>query len=251
MDLRIPRDRVQCLLGRDASSFIDHPEASPTRANIIRTLRGLIDNPQIQFDDIIVIYFSGHSTKYIDTNHQDLTVSGGSPQMVQIIEALVPIDEIGEAISDREINSILTQLSRVKGHRITFIVDSDYRGDFPQYTPDEISRMYRPPSPLPHNTIFQVRDESILTNDWRPDTASHVILSSCRAGLQLSRERVFESGYNGVFTEALVRILRSGEMTSKSTYVDLMDAIPRLSGQTPWVGGDHRYSLLWSQDPLQ
>ncbi|KAK0213453.1 hypothetical protein DFS33DRAFT_1226655, partial [Desarmillaria ectypa] len=99
-----------------------------TRANIIHTLLRISADTRINKGDNIVIYFSGHGSKYLcsDYPHYRGTIAGKGT-----IEALCHIDRDTldkngitiPDISDREINTILSEISRTKGHRITFILD--------------------------------------------------------------------------------------------------------------------------------
>ncbi|KAK0227262.1 hypothetical protein EDD85DRAFT_750788, partial [Armillaria nabsnona] len=134
-NLGVPKHRTQCLFG-----FSRHKSCRdsliPSRVNIVNTLLSLTTNSEIACGDNIVIYFSGHGSTYYCDEYYDSDPSGGDEQQVFVagagsIEALCPMDrntlDVNGApipdISDREINTILTQISRVKGHRITFILD--------------------------------------------------------------------------------------------------------------------------------
>ncbi len=256
-NLGVPEDHVQCLLGpanMEGDITIPHNTFVPTRRNIIGTLVDLTNNPKINFGDIIIIYFSGNGKGFCDR------IAYGTPYKVQYVDTIISIEN--DFISDREINSILTQISHKKGNRITLITDSNYAGSFLQLTSDDVQEtlpsVFRQSPAISSKKILQTGDtvlkyflgyQSILSKDWHPDMSSHVVLSSCRGGFQRAKEKKFGSRYYGVFTEALVRTLRSEELTSKSTYVDLIDTLPRLDGQTPGVAGDRKHNCLWSQDP--
>ncbi|KAK0226669.1 hypothetical protein IW262DRAFT_1251969, partial [Armillaria fumosa] len=116
-DLRVPGDHIQLLL----RTF------KPTRANIVNAILGLSTNPGIQRGDNIIIYFAGHGTKYNCSNHYG--DKDGAAAKLGNIEALCPMDRVtvGDPqvpdISDREINVILAEIARNKGHHITFIID--------------------------------------------------------------------------------------------------------------------------------
>ncbi|KAK0217306.1 hypothetical protein IW262DRAFT_1239260, partial [Armillaria fumosa] len=119
-DLSVPKHWIQCLLGskEHVSSNNYH---IPTRVNIIQMLVGLMNNAEIQNVDNIIIYFAGHGSRY--------SMAGYCSNPMDSIEALCPIDRTEENgshipdISNREINVILQNISRVKGHHITFILD--------------------------------------------------------------------------------------------------------------------------------
>ncbi|KAK0431850.1 hypothetical protein EV421DRAFT_2064352, partial [Armillaria borealis] len=131
-EIGVPQERIQRLLGsQDTSS--DDP-SFPSRINIVNTLLSLVDNPQIEVGDNIIIYFSGHGSGYSpkDYHFGDAEDSGSLGGVDESIEAICPIDRDtidGSGlrvpdISDREINSIFQQISRSKGHRITFFLDA-------------------------------------------------------------------------------------------------------------------------------
>ncbi|KAK0238419.1 peptidase C14, caspase domain-containing protein, partial [Armillaria nabsnona] len=123
-NLGILTDHITLLLARTTKLA--------TRANIINTLLGLSTNSQIQKGDNLIIYFSGHGAVYRCSDHpgysQDPPASAGT------IEALCPMDRKVKGftfkgrkpipdISDRELHTILAEISRTKGHHITVILD--------------------------------------------------------------------------------------------------------------------------------
>ncbi|KAK0443305.1 hypothetical protein EV421DRAFT_1680687, partial [Armillaria borealis] len=119
-DLCVPKHRIQRLLGSKEHASSDNYH-NPTRVNIIQTLVGLMNNAEIQKGDNIIIYFSGHGSGY--------STAGYCANAMDSIEALCPIDRTESNgshipdISDREINMIFQNISRAKGHHITFILD--------------------------------------------------------------------------------------------------------------------------------
>ncbi|KAK0466654.1 hypothetical protein IW261DRAFT_1319056, partial [Armillaria novae-zelandiae] len=130
-EIGVPQERIQLLLGSQDTSSKD--TSFPSRTNIMETLLSLIENPQIEVGDNIIIYFSGHGVGYSSTEYhlgdtEDNRRLGG---MDESIEAICPIDRDGidssglrvPDISDREINSIFQQISRSKGDQITFFLD--------------------------------------------------------------------------------------------------------------------------------
>ncbi|PBK82758.1 hypothetical protein ARMGADRAFT_891942, partial [Armillaria gallica] len=90
----------------------------------------LSTNPKIQCNDNIIIYFTGHGSSY---KCSDYYIEGG-PSVEGYIEALCPMDRTSSSgtddsipdISDREINTILTEISRTKGPHITFVPNCCY-----------------------------------------------------------------------------------------------------------------------------
>ncbi|KAK0213449.1 peptidase C14, caspase domain-containing protein, partial [Desarmillaria ectypa] len=106
--LKVPAEKIQLLLS---------PNPKP---NIIRTLINISTSTKIQPGDQIILYFSGHGTSYPCATYFTDTIGGQGN-----IEALCPMDRgsIIPDISDREINIILKQICRSKGHRITVFLD--------------------------------------------------------------------------------------------------------------------------------
>ncbi|KAK0227215.1 hypothetical protein EDD85DRAFT_776991, partial [Armillaria nabsnona] len=223
------------------------------RANIIRALCSLVHNPQIEQGDNIVIYFSGHGS------------TGGRPgDHLFPIEALCPIDRntIDSSgsrvpdISDREINAILTEISRAKGHHITCILDCCHSGGITRGAgvPGTV-RAISPLSSVAFMAMFRIanktldslpRAHSLWTPGWHADMKSHVILAACKAH-EFAKEDVKDSRYHSVFTYALVKALKSGYWKAGTTYVDLVGAVPHYLHQTPIVAGENKHEWLWYQ----
>ncbi len=113
-NLGVPRNRIQLLLGSKEYTSPEDP-MYPSRAHVVGALLSLITNPEITPGDNIIIYYSGHGSYYPphteEDGHTDYT------------ETLCPIDrdtpgEDGKPvpdISDRELNTILSLISRTKG----------------------------------------------------------------------------------------------------------------------------------------
>ncbi len=121
-ELGVPKDRIQCLLGPTEHGSYNN-SLIPSRINIVNTLLSLTTNSEIVYGDNIIIYFSGYRTSYyIQDYYRSYSLTGSVP-----VKALCPMDRHtldlnGDRISDisdREINTTLTEISRVKGHRIT------------------------------------------------------------------------------------------------------------------------------------
>ncbi|KAK0219281.1 peptidase C14, caspase domain-containing protein, partial [Armillaria nabsnona] len=121
-DLGIPSDRIQLLVASDEHASPEDP-MTPSRAHIVSALLSIIANPGIAYGDNIIIYYSGHGSYYPPHAEED--------DEPEYIETLCPIDrdtpgEDGKPvpdISDRELNTILSLISRAKVHCITVILD--------------------------------------------------------------------------------------------------------------------------------
>ncbi|KAK0429546.1 hypothetical protein EV421DRAFT_1662480, partial [Armillaria borealis] len=101
-DLKVPVKQIQLLLS-------PNPEHMPHT-----------NNTKIGRGDNIIIFFSGHGTCYPCSIYFKDTIRG-----LGTVEALCPMDRGSTIpdISDREINIILKQICRSKGHRITVFLD--------------------------------------------------------------------------------------------------------------------------------
>ncbi|KAK0227237.1 hypothetical protein EDD85DRAFT_727215, partial [Armillaria nabsnona] len=102
-DLKVPVEQIQLLLSPD-------PEHA-TRTNV---------NTKIGHGDNIIVFFSGRGTCYPCAMYFTDTIGGQGN-----VEALCPMDRGSTIpdISDREMNIILKQICRSKGHRITVFLD--------------------------------------------------------------------------------------------------------------------------------
>ncbi|PBK90845.1 hypothetical protein ARMGADRAFT_882550, partial [Armillaria gallica] len=137
-DLLVPKERIQSLLGPKNHHNTSSTDVSsiPSRTNILSLLLSLITNPNIEHGDPIVIFFAGHGSRYPlsdrdDDNEIDFDEELEDGRSHEFVEAFCPIDrDTNDSggipipdISDRELNIILSQISRTKGHRITVILD--------------------------------------------------------------------------------------------------------------------------------
>ncbi|KAK0470734.1 hypothetical protein IW261DRAFT_1515171 [Armillaria novae-zelandiae] len=244
-NLGVPKCRIQCLLGSKTQVAPRDPSD---------TYSCLIYNSDIEHGDNIVIYFSGHGSSYFSDEYCGETAGA--------IEALCPIDRKEEDdfavpdISDREINIILSQISHTKGHRITLILDCSHSGPVIDNLSGVSGKNIPPMSGKSLTCMLDAANDtainfheyhSVFTAEWRPDMTSHVILAACR-GHGIAKEERGETGLHGVFTESLVRTLRSGASNERSTYFDLIYSLNRSTTQELAVAGAYKHSMLWYQD---
>ncbi|SJL17885.1 uncharacterized protein ARMOST_21452 [Armillaria ostoyae] len=270
-DLGMPRERIQLLLGSKEHTSPDDP-MYPSRTHITDMLFSLIDNPEIEERDNIIIYFSGHGSSYPCSSYYDVEKPDLETEIsfsgTGYIKALCPIDRDtcdtnGKPvpdISDREFNTILTLISQAKGHHITVILDCCHSSG--------VSRDVPPPGSCtsPGTRQATLRDmlltgeknlmkfpgcPSILTKDWHPNMDSHVALTACKA-YQFAKEKWVDGVGGsrvcvGVFTHSLVRLLRSGYYKAETKYEDLLLGFDKSSHQTPVVVGRYRDVRVWYQ----
>ncbi|KAK0470738.1 caspase domain-containing protein [Armillaria novae-zelandiae] len=250
--LSLPKHRIQRLLGSNEHTSSDNYHI-PTRVNIIQTLVGLMNNAEIQYGDNIIIYFAGHGSGY--------STAGYCSNPMDSIEALCPIDRTeGNGshvpdISDREINTIFQNICHVKGHHITFILDCSHAWITTGY-PEQGIRTLPPLSNGSPKHMFSVADEycrqllcyeSVYSDKWCPDMSSHVVIAACQEHQVITETRM-ETGIQGAFTKSLLGILKSGSFSERSTYIDLILALPTMHGQTPVIAGTHKNAQIWYQN---
>lgn len=244
-DLGVTQDHVFCLINESA-----------TRVNIISALCRFYSDTRILYNDIIIIYFAGHGSSYPGP---DICSDGAD----HAIEAICSIDRGTEHngtlipdISDREFNSILSLISRAKGHRITVLLDCCHSGSHSRCS---VLEGVRTIPPLKHDSatyMLRVAHDhmrhypgyrSVLDSNWRPDMDSHIILAAAR-GHEYAREVEGDNGFHGVFTYSLLHTLRSENLAERLTYVELLHAMPVSYYQTPVVAGCRINTRILYQD---
>ncbi len=253
-DLGVPNNHIQLLLGSEEHTSPDDP-MNPSRANIIDALLSLATNDEMKDSDIIIIYFAGHGSSY--SSPDDVSIYEDIETLCPMDRDIIVNDEAIPDISDRELNAILSLIAEYKRSPITVILDCCYGGSIGLPEPGARTS--------PQTTHATVQDmllageknlkdypgyRSILSKNWSPDMDSHVILTACE-DYQFANEKKVEGkdgGHIGVFTDSLVRVLRSGYITEDTTYVDLIVALGSSVYQTPGVYGKSRGARIWYQD---
>ncbi|SJL17249.1 uncharacterized protein ARMOST_20795 [Armillaria ostoyae] len=251
---------IQCLLGSHIPTPLGDP-FTPSRSNIVNMLYSLIDNPDIEPGDNIIIYYMGHSLSYYCSEHlstESICQTGDCP-----VEALCPIDRDTidsdehwiPNISDRELSTLLTMISQAKGHHITLITDCCHATSFERQGRGTAVCTTRPTFHSDVNDMLHAADHrlkdlpchrSVLSKDWEPDMGSYIVLAACR-DYQYAKETTGNDGYSGIFTKTLVDVLKSGVWKKEVTYVGLAELLNQSYSQTPVIAGDHRYERIWYQ----
>ncbi len=189
----MPEERIQCLLGPE--NPIPGKPLTPSHANIVEVLYSLIDNQEIEPGDNMLIYFAGRGASYNCANH---FLKPKCDTNICSVEARYPLDrDTVDAkeryvpdISDRELNALFTEISQVKGNKITFIADCCYARSFSRQIQDSGMRSVHPTAHSDVNDMpcaaneglkFPGHHSIILSKDWQPDmTSSHVVLAAFR-----------------------------------------------------------------------
>ena len=193
--LKVPRDHIRVL--RDAS-----------RETLINAFYDLRDDERIKPDDNILIHFSGHGSSY-DTRDYFTTFASKAGS----IEAICPVDR-GDSIpdiSDRELNSILSELRAAKGPNITVTLDCCYAGGTVRGFNGSDTSAIRFISPIRIGDggdapdlmrMFEAADHnprrrlnpnvpSISSDLWLSDNDSFVLLAACQ-DFQYAKESNFK-----------------------------------------------------------
>ncbi|KAK0460626.1 uncharacterized protein EV420DRAFT_1478384 [Desarmillaria tabescens] len=289
-DLAVPKGRIQLLLGpRNNSNASAEASFIPSRRNILSLLRSLINNDEIKHGDPIIIFAAGHGYRYPvseddhdndsdyggEENDSDYDTEHDCKSPPKFVEAFCPIDRDTldssddpiPDISDWELNTILSELSRAKGHRITVLLDCCHAGSITRTYSRE--RAAPPPKYTSLEDMLRAAEEgltdllgrqTLFSKDWVPDMDSHVMVAACkeneRAQACLRRKEDGTKVWRGVFTSLLIKTLRSGVLKEGATYVHLGKALlrrqlrrrPQTPLQTPNVAGRRQNMRLWYQD---
>ncbi|KAJ7628373.1 caspase domain-containing protein [Roridomyces roridus] len=226
-DLKVSKSHVCVLLDKHA-----------TKENIEKNfLRHLVHNENIQRGDAIVVYFAGHGSAVPAPGgwFQKGSVSGTA-------EVLCTYDfgSHGVAgISDRSLQSMLGELSDVKGDNITVILDACF-------SPPANIRDRRHTRWTPHEKLVSPQD--LLSGLWpaartrtyprgvgfrNNGSKAYTLLAACSPG-----EKAVEGKDGGKFTSAFIETARETPLHSASYSSLLRDMRPKIGeGQRPVAAG--------------
>ncbi|KAJ7616623.1 caspase domain-containing protein [Roridomyces roridus] len=232
-------------------AFLANQEA--TRDAILRTFRThLIENPDIENGDTMIIYYAGHGSR--------VKAPESWPSTDGKIETFVPHDERGKdaqgelvhGIPDRTMGVLLSQLATAKGSNITVVLDCCHSGSLtrvsspPNILP--VSRYVDTPTPIPEHLDHELLATSRMAG---PDTSyefmdSHILLAACRYQ-QRARECIsaITGSPCGFFTDGLLRALRGIGPLNRVTYAELLDMLPALPDQNPQCEGANKGRFIF------
>ncbi|SJL10596.1 uncharacterized protein ARMOST_13984 [Armillaria ostoyae] len=270
--LHVPNERIQNLLGpaHYGDTSTDVSSLSPSRANILSVLLSLITNPNIKYGDPIIIFFAGHGSRYLLSSQDgpdDDKARGDNGCPPKFVEAFCPMDRDSHDssgvpvpdISDRELNTILSQIFSEKGSRITCILDCCHAGSITRALNPNVRTSAALKDTSLQEMLFTAEQNlkdlpgyrSVLAKDWYPDMNSHVVLAACKKSELAKTERIMkEDGTmerRGVFTGRLIDTLKSDGWREEATYEDLIEAMAPIDSQTPCVAGERKNKCLWYQ----
>ncbi|KAF9474967.1 hypothetical protein BDN70DRAFT_841612 [Pholiota conissans] len=231
--LGVPRNQIVLIINEDA-----------TRDAIVKTLRNLAEDPRIDRDDAILIYYAGHGTEIDPPPHWEV----GDPKAK--IQAIVPYDcdvykngQYVAPIPDHSLEVLLSKIAEKKGNNITVIFDCCYTvfwAELPQARSIE----------LPHR-VYTNLDSDIVDREliWDSSTffhrglGSHILLAACQP-----TELATEENVHGRFSASLLKLLNKvpAEQLCYSTILahPLFERIP---GQRPRCEGSNLDRMLFSK----
>ncbi|KAF7334566.1 ICE-like protease (Caspase) p20 domain protein [Mycena venus] len=228
-------------------------DARATRSAIISGFfEHLIDNPEINPGDPIIIHYSGHGGRTV--------VPGGWSIPARTAETLCPSDEwmldsLGKVIPgipDVTVNALLRLLARRKGNNITFICDSCHSGGIDRSidASHPAARYNAKTPPLPSDIDHHILHQANCVGEAFPfhgDYESHILLAAC-AEDQRAHEVWRGLKRVGAFTEALttkLRQLKNMSSIEHVTYSQLVTSLSLSHSQNPQCEGHHGECFLF------
>ncbi|KAJ2925148.1 hypothetical protein H1R20_g11945, partial [Candolleomyces eurysporus] len=224
-DLDVPKDQIRLLSDSQAS-----------KNNIEDTfMEHLVNNPSIQRDDPILIYFAGHGSRL--SAPKDWYPGIRKPRTVEVLCTydFDSKDEHGRisGISDRSMNAMLRELAAVKGDNITLVLDCCFT---PFQTPENLRERSRtrwtPPS--------RARSEDLWRGLWpgaralpqhsqfgflEPCPTTHVVVAACSPG------HIATEGKEGGRLTANLLYAFSNLTLHRTTYAQLLDHLNHHAGE--------------------
>ncbi|KAJ6595372.1 caspase domain-containing protein [Mycena sp. CBHHK59/15] len=232
--------------------FLTNTDA--TRAAILSAFyTHLIDNPEIERGEPIVIYFAGHGSRVLAPTGWD-TPSGQVETICPSNESTQAEGELIHGIPDFTINALLRILAREKGNNVTLVCDSCHSGGVTRHIREEKqTARYHPagavrmPADIDVDILKRANGEG-LEFGFHGSRSSHVLLAACAA--DESAYEGWDTGrVRGAFTTALKRhfeILESQIRIGTVTYCDLVRPL-KLRFQHPQCDGQLRNGFLFAE----
>ncbi|KAF8598118.1 hypothetical protein BDV93DRAFT_609999 [Ceratobasidium sp. AG-I] len=276
-DLRVPQDQILYLQDEQA-----------TRQGILNGfLSHLINNPNIERLDPIVIYFAGHGARV--TAPPEWHSSDGMCELIlphdaswsdmrkDILTNVPPIERENfvHGIPDQTIRSLIHRLHELKGDNIVVILDSCFSasstrsmatnrnsevGATPHNTTDSEIRGFSPINTLAES---QEVDRAKRSGVFVPLKGTHILLAACPSDKTAQEGLVTDQAGNttvrGLFTFHVLRALRACNLSTTS-YSGLMDRVAesmsiytthnrgQVNFQTPQCEGSNRGRILFQTE---
>jgi len=244
--LAVPKEHIQLLVNQEA-----------TKAAFENKFMGhLVNNPHIERNDAILIYFAGHGS--IIRAREGWFENGSGDAQALCTYDYDSKSALGRCagISDRSLLAMISELSEVKGNNITLILDCCFSSS--SLSPSARDRRFVRCTPT-----LKATTDDLFGGLWRgavekkypagsgflqDDCRSHVTILPCQPGEKASEEKD-----GGTFTREFIA------MSKRTTLHDLpcSELIQRLSSslgrthhQHPVCVGHHRDRVLFSGAPF-
>ncbi|KAF8144024.1 hypothetical protein K438DRAFT_1945599 [Mycena galopus ATCC 62051] len=170
-----------------------------------------VDNPSIEKDDTILVYYAGHGSRAVALDSWPPTDGKIETMVTHDEPAKNPQGEIIHGIPDRTINVLLSNLATAKGNNITVAIPVASRGDLP--------------------STSWARDISRHSSRFQKTSTKHCETTAARAGVHLgggtTMRLLHQQPHQAARSIGLNRI----------TYAELLGLLPTLPNQNPYIGG--------------
>jgi hypothetical protein len=244
-DLCVPRDQIRMLLDGEATKY--------SIENTFTT--HLVDNPNIQRGDAMLVYFAGHGSTVAAPRDWFSGVSRPSN-----VEVLCPYDHDTKTpdgrvagISDRSMRTLISDLCKAKGDNITLILDCCFS---PQWSRANV----RERQSTRWTPTIKATPEDLVKGLWKGPSGSppedkgrgfywkyvttHTVLGACPHG-----QHAKEGKDGGRFTTALLEA-REHLTLHRTTYTALMSHLTVEEGRNPVCVGIHKDRIVFGAIPF-
>ncbi|PSR76509.1 hypothetical protein PHLCEN_2v8412 [Hermanssonia centrifuga] len=241
-DLHVPQEQICFLTDQQATK----------RAIEDAFMSHLVNNPDIERGDAMVLYFAGHGASI-------RSPKGWFTENGKDVEVLCPYDYDSKSsegrvsgISDRSFQAMLRDLSESKGNNVTVILDCCFSS--PASSRDRRHTRWTPTSKatpddlyigLWRNALARSNPTDVIRGFTRASGDSHIVLAASRQG-----GTAVEGKGGGLFTQALISVKDSVPLHTL-TFVDLLHLIEkRMEGYRPVVVGQNIEQTLFDGVPF-
>lgn len=241
-DLHVPRGQV-CLLANGQAT---------KRSIEDNFMAHLVNNPEIDRDDAILIYFAGHGSSLPSPR-------GWYSDGMKDVEVLCPYDHDSKSaegrvagISDRSFHAMLKDLAQAKGNNITVVLDCC----FSAHTATRERRHVRwtPTTKATSDDLYKGLWRSTVAGSSvgdpvrgfaRASSDTHIVLAASSPGAS-----AFEGKGGGLFTRALLSVKDSVPLHNL-TYGEFIYLVEEgMEGHKPVLLGPHKDRALFDGVPF-